>query len=328
MDNVISIEDRNIRTRDSHTTIALESATAKRMKLFPSKYIPKNNFPPHVSEPSRSALRQTTLCLQSSVSRKKPTSNSIPVPTPAPSQSALFSLLKDPDWKDALGSEFIKPYFTHLESALTRLWGQSTVVYPPRSQIFAAFNATPLNRLRVVLIGQDPYHGPNQAHGLCFSVSPGVPPPPSLLNMYKELERDIPGFVTPSHGTLLSWAHQGVLMLNATLTVEAHKANSHSGMGWQTFTDAVIDYVNRKKKSVVFLLWGNFAQKKAKSIDSRRHRVVACAHPSPLSVTKWRGCRTFSQCNSALLDMGAKEIDWRLPLTIEEELWRQEKCAI
>ena len=229
----------------------------------------------------------------------------------------LRDLFTDPYWKSSLQAEFEKTYFLKLERQLNFLWNRGITIYPPRSQIFAAFNATPLNHVRVVLIGQDPYHGPNQAHGLCFSVSPGVPPPPSLLNMYKELERDIPGFVTPSHGTLLSWAHQGVLMLNATLTVEAHKANSHSSIGWQTFTDAVIDYVNRKKKGVVFLLWGKFAQHKSTAIDKSKHYTIECAHPSPLSKKGWYGCRTFSRCNTALRDLELPEIDWKLPYKIE-----------
>ncbi|EPY33710.1 uracil-DNA glycosylase [Strigomonas culicis] len=180
--------------------------------------------------------------------------------------------------------------------------------------IFTALNRTPLEAVKVVLLGQDPYHDVGQAHGLCFSVQPGVPPPPSLRNMYKELAQDIPGFAAPPHGYLQSWADQGVLMLNATLTVNAHEANSHSKCGWQDFTDAVIQHLSRThKKRVVFLLWGNFAKKKAMLVDRSRHVVIESAHPSPLSARHWFGCRCFSKCNEALQALRHAPINWHLP---------------
>ncbi|VDN50475.1 unnamed protein product, partial [Dracunculus medinensis] len=187
---------------------------------------------------------------------------------------------------------------------------RSILIFPPSDLIFNAFNLTPLSDVRVVIIGQDPYHNDKQAHGLCFSVSKGVMPPPSLLNIFKELRADIPKFKMPNHGCLESWARQGVFLLNATLTVEAHKANSHSHIGWQKFTDEVIQIISRNCKGVVFLLWGGFAHKKEKLIDDKKHIIIKNAHPSPLSAHKFLGCRCFSKANKSLIKLGKLPIDW------------------
>ncbi|ACE84467.1 uracil-DNA glycosylase [Cellvibrio japonicus Ueda107] len=186
------------------------------------------------------------------------------------------------------------------------------VIYPASKNIFNAFNSTPLDNVKVVILGQDPYHGPNQAHGLCFSVQPGIPAPPSLLNMFKELERDL-GIPAPNHGCLQSWANQGVLLLNATLTVEQARAGSHQGRGWEEFTDRAIQLVNQQCNQVVFLLWGSYAQKKGAFIDRNRHLILKAPHPSPLSAHRgFIGCGHFSAANRYLLDHGKAAIDWRL----------------
>ena len=179
--------------------------------------------------------------------------------------------------------------------------------------MFNAFNATPLADVRVVILGQDPYHGPGQAHGLCFSVRRGVPPPPSLKNIYKELATDLPGFVKPDHGNLQSWAEQGVFLLNASLSVRQGEANSHAKLGWQEFTDEVIKVLNRQPQKIVFILWGGFAQKKACRLNEAKHCVLKAAHPSPLSVTKFLGCKVFSRANAFLAKEGKEEVDWRVP---------------
>mmetsp|Transcript_63001 Transcript_63001/g.136791 ORF Transcript_63001/g.136791 Transcript_63001/m.136791 type:complete len:335 (+) Transcript_63001:31-1035(+) len=227
--------------------------------------------------------------------------------------SQLLDTLHCNGWKEALAQEFDKEYFVKL-AAFVAAERSRGVIHPPAEKVFEALNVTPLEEVKVVILGQDPYHEPGQAHGLCFSVLPGVRPPPSLKNVYKELEQDIPGFKAPDHGYLMPWAKQGVLLLNATLTVrEGHKeANSHQKSGWQRFTDEVIRAINERSKGVVFLLWGGFAQKKGKIVDLEKHRVLASAHPSPLSVTKWRGCRTFSKCNEELRAFGKTEVDWTL----------------
>ena len=187
---------------------------------------------------------------------------------------------------------------------------EKKTVFPPAPHVFSAFNLTSLPAVRVVVLGQDPYHGPSQAHGLAFSVNKGVQVPPSLKNIYTELEADVPGFKRPSHGFLNGWAEQGVLLLNASLTVRKSEANSHKDFGWQTFTDAVVRLLNARKEPIVFLLWGGFAQKKGKMISRERHHVIECAHPSPLSVTKWRGCKVFSKANAYLEKKGLQPIDW------------------
>ncbi|MCC6554105.1 MAG: uracil-DNA glycosylase [Polyangiaceae bacterium] len=220
-----------------------------------------------------------------------------------------------PSWEAILSDELAKPYFKDLSAFVDaeRAAGQ---VFPPEDDVFNALKLTPYDEVRVLLLGQDPYHDDGQAHGLCFSVRPGVPPPPSLVNMYKELASDVPGWTAPSHGYLVSWAKQGVLMLNAVLTVRAHQPNSHKGKGWETFTDAVIRKVNEKRERVVFVLWGGYAQKKEKLIDGERHAILKAAHPSPLSARSgFFGARPFSKINAELRASSsrAREIDWRLP---------------
>ncbi len=189
-------------------------------------------------------------------------------------------------------------------------------IYPPQKDVFNAFRFTAFADVKVVILGQDPYHGPRQAHGLSFSVLPGIPAPPSLVNIYKELSTDIEGFQIPSHGCLQSWAEQGVMLLNTVLTVEAGQAHSHANLGWETFTDAVIAALNRHREGVVFLLWGSHAQKKGQIIDRLRHFVLTAPHPSPLSAHRgFLGCRHFSETNRLLQEQGKDLIDWqpRLP---------------
>ncbi len=215
-------------------------------------------------------------------------------------------------WRDALAGEKTKPYFTQ---TLEYVAGQRAVgktIYPPQQDVFNAFRYTELAAVKVVILGQDPYHGPNQAHGLSFSVRPGVPAPPSLVNIYKELAADIPGFTRPEHGCLQSWAGQGVLLLNTVLTVEAGKAHSHASLGWETFTDKVIEVLNDSREGIVFLLWGSHAQKKGSIIDPRRHAILKAPHPSPLSAHRgFLGCKHFSQANALLAQRGETPIDWQ-----------------
>lgn len=194
---------------------------------------------------------------------------------------------------------------------------QGHLVYPPQSDVFNAFHATPFEQIKVVILGQDPYHGAGQAHGLCFSVRPGIKTPPSLVNIYKTLVNDIEGFVTPGHGYLQSWAEQGVFMLNTVLTVEEGKAHSHAKCGWETFTDQVIECINRHQSGVVFLLWGAHAQKKGRMIDREKHCVLSAPHPSPLSAHRgFFTSRPFSQANTYLIEQGKQPVDWRLPTTV------------
>jgi len=235
----------------------------------------------------------------------------------APS-SGLLDHLTDKGWTTHLAAEFNKPYFKKLNTFLQSEKKMGHQVFPPENEIFAAFNYTPFDKVKVVILGQDPYHDDGQAHGLCFSVKPGVNPPPSLKNMYKELTNDIPGFKAPSHGCLIKWAQQGVLLLNASLTVQAHKANSHSGMGWLDFTDAAIKALNSGKSGIVFILWGGFAQKKGKIIDKKKHHVIEAAHPSPLSAGKFFGCKVFSKANTFLTSDGNQPIDWNLPAAAKD----------
>lgn len=214
-------------------------------------------------------------------------------------------------WHDVLADEKEKPYFKETLQAVAQQRAAGVTVYPPQKDVFNAFKLTELGDIKVVILGQDPYHGPNQAHGLAFSVLPGVAIPPSLLNMYKELEQDIEGFQRPQHGFLESWATQGVLLLNTVLTVDAGKAHSHARLGWETFTDTVIDAINTHREGVVFLLWGSHAQKKGSIIDAQRHHVLKAPHPSPLSAHRgFFGCRHFSQTNALLSQAGETPIDW------------------
>ncbi|XP_041370936.1 uracil-DNA glycosylase-like [Gigantopelta aegis] len=216
-----------------------------------------------------------------------------------------------PTWMRALKSEFEKPYFLKLSKFIQDERARHTV-YPPPAQVFSWTKACDIQDVKVVILGQDPYHGPRQAHGLCFSVQQGIPPPPSLVNMYKELESDIEGFKHPGHGMLIGWARQGVLLLNACLTVQAGNANSHTGKGWETFTDAVITWLNKNLTGVVFLLWGAYAQKKGARIDKKRHLILKSVHPSPLSAHRgFLGCKHFSQCNKLLKEQHKKPIDWK-----------------
>lgn len=217
----------------------------------------------------------------------------------------------EPSWKDELLNEFNAPYFSALKTFLVEE-KEKYKVYPPGTQLFNAFNFTPFDKVRVVILGQDPYHGPGQAHGLCFSVAYGIKPPPSLVNIFKELNADL-GIPIPSHGNLESWAKQGVLLLNATLTVRANQAGSHQGKGWEIFTDAVIKKLSDKKTGVIFILWGKYAQAKEKIIDGQKHYILKAAHPSPFSVFNgFFGCRHFSKTNEILKQQGFSEIDWRL----------------
>ena len=214
-------------------------------------------------------------------------------------------------WKNALADEFGKPYFESLVRFLRSEKAAGQTIYPPGSQIFRAFDLTPLNELKVVILGQDPYHGPGQAHGLSFSVSAGVPAPPSLKNIFKEIESDL-GVKMSGYPDLEKWARQGVLLLNAVLTVRAGMAASHSKIGWEEFTDAVIRYISDNCEGVVFLLWGNFARGKSALIDRSRHHVLEAAHPSPLARGAFFGCRHFSQANAILAAQGKTPIDWQL----------------
>ena len=216
----------------------------------------------------------------------------------------------EPSWKAALAAEFSKPYFTELTTFVRDAY-QTTTVYPPARLIFHALDTCPLTNTTVVILGQDPYHGLGQAHGLSFSVPEGIAHPPSLINIFKELESDI-GKDYPKSGTLSSWASQGVLLLNTTLTVEASRAGSHQNKGWEQFTDAVIDVISAQCDQVVFMLWGNYAKQKGKRIDRERHLVLTSGHPSPLSANRglWYGNQHFSQANTYLISKGKTPIDW------------------
>ena len=218
----------------------------------------------------------------------------------------------DPSWLAVIGDEFDKPYMQQLRAFLQQEKEQGKTIYPPGALWFNALNSTPFDKVKVVILGQDPYHGPQQAHGLCFSVPHGVPPPPSLQNIFKEIQSDL-GFQAPAHGCLQSWADQGVLLLNAVLTVEQARAAAHQGKGWEVFTDAVVSALNRQRQGLVFMLWGSYAQKKGALIDRQRHCVLESPHPSPLSAHRgFLGNRHFSQANAWLADHGQAPIDWRL----------------
>lgn len=222
-----------------------------------------------------------------------------------------------PSWQPLLAPEFDKPYMQALKAFLQQRKAQRVTIFPHSGNWFHALEATPLDRVRVVIIGQDPYHQPGQAHGLCFSVRPGVKVPPSLVNIYKELQADL-GITPARHGCLESWAQQGVLLLNTVLTVEQGNANAHQGKGWEAFTDRIIQLVNEQCDAVVFLLWGSHAQKKGASIDRSRHLVLKAPHPSPLSAHRgFFGCRHFSQANAWLESRGLDPIDWQLPDEVE-----------
>jgi uracil-DNA glycosylase len=217
-----------------------------------------------------------------------------------------------PSWLSPLQREFDADYMHRLKAFLSAERDGGKQIFPKGSEWFHALNATPLDQVRVVILGQDPYHGQGQAHGLCFSVPEGVAPPPSLLNIFKELQTDL-GLAAPSHGNLEAWTRQGVLLLNSVLTVEAHRAASHAGKGWESFTDAVIREVNALHHPVVFVLWGNYAQKKASFVDASRHHIIKSVHPSPLSAYNgFFGSRPFSRTNAFLKTQGQQVIDWCL----------------
>lgn len=219
----------------------------------------------------------------------------------------------EPGWKSRLANEFDAPYMQVLREFLIAEKRAGKTIFPASANIFAALDATPFDQVKVVVLGQDPYHGPGQAHGLCFSVLPGVPVPPSLENIYAEQHRDL-GIPRPDHGWLMPWAQQGVLLLNAVLTVERGLAGSHQGKGWERFTDAVVARLNEEREGLVFLLWGSYAQAKGKAIDARRHTVLKAPHPSPLSAYRgFIGCGHFSTANARLEARGLAPIDWRLP---------------
>jgi len=223
-------------------------------------------------------------------------------------------------WKAALEPEFSSPYMGALKQFLVAEKERGRRIFPKGNEYFRALDLTPLDGVRVVILGQDPYHGEGQAHGLCFSVKPGVRTPPSLVNIYKELEADL-GIPPVRHGFLESWARQGVLLLNSVLTVEQGIAASHQGKGWERFTDAVIRHVNEEAESVVFMLWGAYAQKKAAFVDTSRHLVLKAAHPSPLAAHNgFFGCRHFSRANEFLESRGGEPIDWKLPESPDQEL--------
>lgn len=225
-----------------------------------------------------------------------------------------------PEWRDALADEFRQPYMTQLREFLLQRKHAGATIYPPGRWIFNALDSTPLSRVRAVILGQDPYHGPGQAHGLCFSVRPGVPNPPSLTNIFRELREDL-GVASPDHGCLQPWAGRGVLLLNAVLTVERGRAGAHQGKGWERFTDAVVAAVNGRRENVVFLLWGSQAQRKGAGIDRSRHHVLTAPHPSPLSAHRgFFGCRHFSRTNQYLESCGRGVVDWTLPPAAELSL--------
>lgn len=220
-------------------------------------------------------------------------------------------------WESIINDEREKEYFQSVLTFVEQQRNSGKTIYPPQEQVFSAFDRTPFEFVRVVILGQDPYHGANQAHGLAFSVLPGVKIPPSLRNMYKELAQDIEGFEIPSHGYLDTWASQGVLMLNTVLTVEEAKAHSHAKCGWETFTDTIIAELNQRSEPIIFLLWGAHAQKKGQAIDADKHHVLVAPHPSPLSARRgFFGCQHFSMTNELLSSINQQPIDWTLPLAL------------
>ena len=216
----------------------------------------------------------------------------------------------DPSWKNRLESEFSQPYMISLRQFLLERKGAGAVIYPPGDFIFNAMNSTPFEAVKVVILGQDPYHGPGQAHGLCFSVLDGVAIPPSLINIYKELEADL-GSARPVNGNLQNWAGQGVLLLNAVLTVEQGRAGAHQGKGWEEFTDRIVSELNESRDGLVFMLWGSYAMKKGAMIDRSKHLVLTAPHPSPLSAHRgFLGCRHFSKANEWLVQHGQSPVEW------------------
>ena len=224
-----------------------------------------------------------------------------------------MSVNLEKSWLHALKGEFEKDYMKHLKSFLQEEKQKGATIFPKGTDIFTALDHTPFDKVEVVILGQDPYHGPGQAHGLSFSVQKGITVPPSLKNIYKELAEDIPDFKIPTHGNLTKWADEGVLLLNATLTVRAHEPGSHQGKGWEIFTDKIISTLSEKRTGLVFLLWGRYAQNKASLIDESKHTVLKAAHPSPFSAYNgFLGCKHFSKANEVLIKEGKKPIDWQI----------------
>ncbi|WP_461538019.1 uracil-DNA glycosylase [Spongorhabdus nitratireducens] len=224
----------------------------------------------------------------------------------------------EPSWKQVLADEFNKDHMLHLKQFLLQQKQAGKTVYPKGSEYFRALDLTPFEQVKVVILGQDPYHGPGQAHGLCFSVQPGIQPPPSLVNMYKEMQEDL-GIPPVQHGFLQHWAEQGVLLLNSVLTVEHKQAASHQGQGWEQFTDRVIAELNEHRENLVFILWGSYAQRKAAVVDTSRHLVLKAPHPSPLSAYRgFFGSKPFSKTNQYLQQHGITPIDWKLPEMVAE----------
>ncbi len=238
-----------------------------------------------------------------------------------PAEGLARQLRPGRGWDEYLAGEFDQPYMQQLADFLASEEQAGKVIYPPVNRCLNALNSTPLDKVSVVILGQDPYHGPNQAHGLCFSVRPDTPPPPSLVNIFKEIQSDL--FIEPpDHGCLQTWAEQGVLLLNAVLTVEQANAGVHQGKGWEVFTDRVIEIVNQHRQGVVFMLWGSYARKKGRFIDRQRHLVLEGPHPSPLSAYRgFFGCGHFSRANNWLREQGRQPVDWRLPT--KQELLRR-----
>lgn len=216
-------------------------------------------------------------------------------------------------WEDVLSQEKKQPYFKQIMAFVQSERDAGKVIYPPQNEVFNAFKHTEFGDVKVVILGQDPYHGPEQAHGLSFSVKPGIKTPPSLANMYKELAQDIEGFIIPKHGNLVHWANQGVLLLNTVLTVEQSKAHSHAKIGWESFTGKVIQQLNEQRTGLIFLLWGAHAQKKGKIINLDKHKVLSAPHPSPLSAYRgYLGCQHFSKANILLAEQSIQPIDWQV----------------
>jgi len=235
----------------------------------------------------------------------------------------------EPSWKARIGDWLLRPEMRELSAFLRQRKAAGVQVYPSGPRLFAAFDATPFDQVKVVILGQDPYHGPGQAHGLCFSVLPGVPVPPSLENIFKEIGDEL-GLPRPDHGCLLPWARRGVLLLNAVLSVEQGRAGSHQGKGWEGFTDHAIETLAREREGLVFMLWGSYAQAKGRIIDSRRHRVLKAPHPSPLSAYRgFFGCGHFAAANEYLVRRGQAPVDWSLPPRAEVEVMlRAEKSSV
>lgn len=231
-----------------------------------------------------------------------------------PEQGMRKSIELHKSWSDVISDELEKEYMCDLQQFLEQERELNKTLFPPDSQIFYALDRTPFDKVKVVILGQDPYHGPGQAHGLCFSVQPGVAPPPSLVNIYKEMATDL-GLAAPNHGCLSSWADQGVLLLNSVLTVEAHQAGSHQGRGWEKFTDRIIRELESRRENLVFILWGGYARKKGSFINRNRHLVIESPHPSPLSSYRgFFGSKPFSRSNEYLQQTGQTEIEWKLPM--------------